>query len=61
MEDIIKKIEQYQVDNKINYDKAMAKPFDEIMFGLASLIGNLQAQLAMVKLELELECRIKKS
>jgi hypothetical protein len=54
MENIIKKIEQYQIDNKIKYDAAMAKPFNEIVFELAGLIGNLQAQLAMVKIELEL-------
>jgi hypothetical protein len=54
MENIIKKIEQYQIDNKIKYDDAMAKPFNEVVFDLAGLIGNLQAQLAMVKIELEL-------
>jgi hypothetical protein len=53
MENIIKKIEQYQIDNKIKYDAAMAKPFNEVVFELAGLIGNLQAQLAMVKIELE--------
>jgi len=61
MENIIKKIEQYQIDNKINYDKAMAKPFDEIVFDLAGVIGAYQSQLQIIKLELELECRIKKS
>ena len=54
MENIIKKIDQYQIDNKIKYDAAMAKPFNEVVFELAGLIGNLQAQLAMVKIELEL-------
>ena len=54
MENIIKKIEQYQIDNKVKYDAAMAKPFNEVVFELAGLIGNLQAQLAMVKIELEL-------
>jgi hypothetical protein len=53
MENIIKKIEQYQIENKIKYDAAMAKPFNEVVFELAGLIGNLQAQLAMVKIELE--------
>lgn len=54
MENIIKKIDQYQAQNKIKYDDAMAKPFNEVVFELAGLIGNLQAQLAMVKIELEL-------
>jgi len=53
MENIIKKIEQYQAENKVTYDAAMDKPFNEIVFGLAGLIGNLQAQLAMVKNELQ--------
>jgi len=53
MEDIIKKIEQYQVENKVRYDAAMAKPFDEIVFDLAGLIGNFQAQLEIIKNELK--------
>ena len=52
MENIIKKIEQYQIDNKINYDKAMEKPFNEIVFDLAGLIGNFQAQLEIIKNEI---------
>lgn len=54
MENLIKKIEQYQIDNKIKYDAAMDKPFNEIVFELAGLIGNLQSQLAMIKIEIEL-------
>jgi len=53
MEDIIKKIEQYQVDNKVNYDKAMAKPFNEVVFELAGIIGAYQSQLEMIKIELQ--------
>ena len=53
MENIIKKIEQYQIDNKIKYDAAMAKPFNEIVFDLAGLIGSLQAQIGIIKNEIE--------
>ena len=52
MENIIKKIEQYQIDNKIKYDAAMAKPFNEIVFELAGVIGAYQSQLEMIKIEL---------
>jgi hypothetical protein len=52
MENIIKKIEEYQAENKVRYDAAMAKPFDEIVFDLAGLIGNFQAQLEIIKNEI---------
>jgi hypothetical protein len=52
MENIIKKIEEYQAENKIKYDAAMAKPFNEIVFELAGLIGNFQAQLEIIKNEI---------
>jgi len=61
MEDIIKKIEEYQAEHKVRYNAAMAKPFDEIVYELAGVIGAYQSQLEIVKLYLELECRIKKS
>jgi hypothetical protein len=60
MEDIIKKIEEYQAEHKVRYNAAMAKPFDEIVYELAGVIGAYQSQLEIVKLYLELECRIKK-
>jgi hypothetical protein len=52
MENLIKKIEEYQAENKVRYDAAMAKPFNEIVFELAGLIGNLQAQLEIIKNEI---------
>jgi hypothetical protein len=52
MENIIEKIEKYQAENKVRYDAAMAKPFNEIVFDLAGLIGNLQAQLEIIKIEI---------
>ena len=61
MENIIKKIEEYQAEHKLRYDAAMAKPFNDIVFELAGVIGAYQSQLEIIKLELELECRIKKS
>jgi hypothetical protein len=52
MENLIKKIEEYQAENKIKYDAAMEKPFNEIVFDLAGLIGAFQAQLEIIKNEI---------
>jgi hypothetical protein len=52
MENLIKKIEDYQAENKVRYNAAMAKPFDEIVFELAGVIGAYQSQLEMIKNEL---------
>ena len=54
MENIIKKIEEYQAENKVRYDAAMAKPFNEIVFEFAGIIGAYQSQLNTIKIELEL-------
>jgi hypothetical protein len=53
MENLIEKIEKYQAENKVRYDAAMEKPFNEIVFDLAGLIGNFQAQLEIIKNELK--------
>ena len=60
MEDIIKKIEQYQAEHKVRYDDAMKKPFNEIVFELAGVIGAYQSQLEMIKIELQWKINIKK-
>jgi len=52
MENLIEKIEKYQAENKIKYDTAMAKPFNEIVLEFAGLIGNFQAQLEIIKNEI---------
>ena len=52
MENLIEKIEKYQAENKVRYDAAMEKPFNEIVFDLAGLIGNFQAQLEIIKNEI---------
>lgn len=57
MENIIKKIEQYQAENKVRYDAAMAKPFNEIVFDFARVIGAYQSQLEMIKIELQLQIK----
>jgi hypothetical protein len=54
MENIINKIEEYQAENKVNYDAAMDKPFNEIVFELAKIIGAYQSQLKTIKIELQL-------
>ena len=53
MENLIKQIERYQAENKVTYDTAMAKPFNEIVLDFAGLIGNLQSQLEIIKNELK--------
>ncbi len=53
MENIIKKIEGYQAEHKVRYNAAMAKPFNDIVFELAGVIGAYQSQLEMIKIELQ--------
>ena len=53
MENLIKKIEQYQAEHKVRYDDAMKKPFNDIVFELAGVIGAYQSQLEMIKIELQ--------
>jgi hypothetical protein len=53
MENLIKKIEEYQAEHKVRYDDAMKKPFNEIVFELAGVIGAYQSQLEMIKIELQ--------
>jgi len=60
MEDIIKKIEEYQAEHKVRYDAAMAKPFNDIVFELAGIIGAYQSQLEMIKIELQWKINTKK-
>ena len=53
MENLIKKIEEYQAEHKVRYDAAMAKPFNEIVFELAAVIGAYQSQIEYIKNELQ--------
>ena len=53
MENLIKQIERFQIDNKIKYDDAMAKPFNEIVHDFAGIIGAYQSQLEIIKIELK--------
>lgn len=59
MEELIEKIEQYQAEHKVRYDAAMDKPFNEIVFELAGVIGAYQSQIEYIKNELQWQ--IKKS
>jgi len=54
MENLMNKIEQYEADHKVRYDAAMTKPFSEIVFEFAGIIGAYQSQLNTIKIELEL-------
>lgn len=53
MEDLIKKIEQYQIDHKVRYDAAMEKEYQHIVFEFAAIIGRYQSQLEIIKNELK--------
>lgn len=54
MEEIIKQIEEYQQTNKIMFDFAMAKPINEIVYDFSTLIGQMNAELSYIKLNIEL-------
>lgn len=53
MENLIKQIERFQLEHKIKYDTAMAKPFNEIVHDFAGIIGAYQSQLEIIKIELK--------
>lgn len=53
MENLIKKIEQYQIDHKVIYDAAMEKKYEHIVFDFAAIIGRYQSQLEIIKNELK--------
>jgi hypothetical protein len=53
MENIINKIEQYQIDHKVRYDAAMEKKYEHIVFEFAAIIGRYQSQLEIIKIELK--------
>ena len=54
MEDIIKKIEQYQEQNDVSFKFVLAKnDFMEIAADLGFLIGQMNSQLATIKNDIE--------
>lgn len=53
MENLIKQIEQYQIDHKVKYDAAMEKELNQIVFEFAAIIGRYQSQLEIIKIELK--------
>jgi hypothetical protein len=53
MENLIEKIEQYQIDHKVRYDAAMEKEYQHIVFEFAAIIGRYQSQLEIIKIELQ--------
>ena len=55
MENLIEKIERYEIENKIKYDIAMAKPFNEIVLEFAGIIGTYKSQLEIIKNELKIK------
>lgn len=55
MENLIEKIERYESENKIKYDIAMAKPFNEIVLEFAGIIGTYKSQLEIIKNELKIK------
>lgn len=53
MEELIKKIELYQKEHKDNFEDAMKKEFNEIVFEFAGIIGAYKSQLEIIKNEIE--------
>ena len=53
MENLIEKINKMQIENAKRYAETMDKPFSEVVFDFAGLIGNFQAQLEIIKNELQ--------
>lgn len=53
MKKLIEKIEQDQLDNKLHYDIAMSKPFSEVVYDFAMLIGKMQVQIEYIKNEIQ--------
>ena len=56
--DLIKKIEGFQISNELLYDQLKTiKSINESFFDACGLIGQMKAQLELVKLYLE-NCKI---
>lgn len=56
--ELIKKIEGFQTDNEKHYDQIKnVTSFNESLFDACGLIGQMKAQLELVKLYLE-NCKI---
>ena len=53
MENLIEKIERFQIDHKLRYDAAMEKEYKNIVFEFAAIIGRYQSQLEIIKNELK--------
>jgi hypothetical protein len=53
MEDLIKRIEKYQEEQKKRYANAMEKPFNDIVYDFAEIIGSYQAMTEYIKQQLK--------
>ncbi len=55
MEDIIKQIEEYQINNNKKWDELMERPTNEMQIPMAQLIGAMQSQIEYIKYELKIK------
>jgi len=53
MEDIIKKIEEYQLENNKKWEEIMTLDTADMSLSMARLIGFYQSQLEIIKNELK--------
>lgn len=55
MEEIIKQIEEYQINNNKKWDELMERPTNEMQIPMAQLIGAMQSQIEYIKNELKIK------
>jgi len=53
MENIIKKIEEYEIDNNQKWIDLMELHTNKMQIPMANLIGAMKSQLEMIKIELQ--------
>lgn len=53
MEELIEKINKMQIANAKRYAETMDKPFSEIVYEFAGIIGQMQSQIEIIKNELK--------
>ena len=53
MEDIIEKIEQYQIENNERWEELIKLPTADMSLPMARLIGFYQSQLEIIKNEIK--------
>jgi len=55
MENLIKEIEQYEINNNKKWNELMERPTNEMQIPMAQLIGAMQSQIEYIKNELKIK------